>query len=181
LSRLSTALLALLCYLVAAGSGARTEETYVLFGAHSSGPKIGFTIASFDLTSGVLGTPHFLLECSAPAYFVLSKDDKLLYACNSEGSVSAYRLDSSKGQLAVLTSQPTGGGDPSYISLDRPKSMPLSLITSEEVLQHGRSSQTKAWENERPSFSTMGIASTSIVKLTPSLIPSWSTPQIVLC
>ncbi|HEV2618728.1 MAG TPA: lactonase family protein [Acidobacteriaceae bacterium] len=108
----------LLCYSVAAVSGAAAEDAYVLFGSHSSGPQIGFSIARFSLTTGLSETPHFLLQASAPAYFVLGKNDKFLYTCNSDGFVSAYKVFPEKGELTFLNKQPTGGGDPSYVSLD---------------------------------------------------------------
>ena len=108
----------LLCYSVAAASGAAAEDEFVLFGSHSSGPRIGFSIAHFSPTTGLLETPHFLLQSSAPAYFVLGKGERFLYTCNSDGFVSAYKVDPEKGELIFLNKQPTGGGDPSYISLD---------------------------------------------------------------
>jgi 6-phosphogluconolactonase len=119
LSRFKSAFLVLLYYSAATISTARAEDAFVLFGSHSSGPKIGFSIARFDLTTGTLATPNFLLESSAPAYFVLGRDERLLYTCNSEGFVSAYKVDPSKGELTFLNKQPTGGGDPSYVSLDK--------------------------------------------------------------
>jgi len=100
-----------------AASGA--EDLSVLFGTHVSGPGLGFSIAHFDTTTGVLTKPKFLLEASAPAYFVFAKGGRMLYTCNSPGFVSAYKVDPAKEELTFLNQQPSGGGDPSYISLDK--------------------------------------------------------------
>jgi 6-phosphogluconolactonase len=108
-----------ICCLAVAISTAKAVELSVLIGDHSSGPGKGFTIAHFDTTTGVLTKPQLLIEASAPAFFVVTKDDRKLYTCNSPGFVSAYKVDPTKGELTFLNKLPTGGGDPSYISLDQ--------------------------------------------------------------
>jgi 6-phosphogluconolactonase len=115
---MKTTYFALLCCTAAAAYPVAAQDAFVLFGTHSSGPQSGFSIARFSLTTGLLETPHFLLQSSAPAYFVLGRGERFLYTCNSDGFVSAYSVDPEKGKLTFLNKQPTGGGDPSYISLD---------------------------------------------------------------
>jgi 6-phosphogluconolactonase len=95
------------------------ESVLVLIGDHSGGQGKGFSMGRFDTDSGVLTPPKFWLEAAAPAYFVLTADKRLLYTCNSDGFVSAYRVDPMSGKLTYLNRQPTGGGDPSYIVLDK--------------------------------------------------------------
>ena len=118
MKRIRSISVVLLCYSVAAASCAAAQDAFVLFGSHSSGPRIGFSVARFSLTTGLLETPHFLLQSSAPAYFVLGRSERFLYACNSDGFVSAYRVEPEKGELTFLNKLPTGGEDPSYVSLD---------------------------------------------------------------
>jgi 6-phosphogluconolactonase len=118
MSWINTTCFALLCCSAAPAYTAAAQDAFVLFGTHSSGPQIGFSIARFSLTTGLLETPHFLLQSPAPAYFVLGRGDRFLYTCNSDGFVSAYKVNSQKGELTFLNKQPTGGGDPSYVSLD---------------------------------------------------------------
>src|ERR1017187_8503490 len=98
---------------------ARGENLFVYFGTHTAGPGKGFSLAHFDTATGALSKPEFLLEAAAPAYFTIAPDSRHLYTCNSTGFVSAYAIDRATARLTLLNQQPSGGGDPSYISLDR--------------------------------------------------------------
>ena len=98
---------------------ARGENLFVYIGTHTAGPGKGFSLAHFDTTTGALTKPEFLLEAPAPAYFIIAPDGKHLYTCNSTGFVSAYAIDRATARLTLLNQVPSGGGDPSYISLDQ--------------------------------------------------------------
>jgi 6-phosphogluconolactonase len=100
-------------------SSAAAEEVTVLFGTHVAGPGKGFSVAHFDTASGELTKPTFLIEAPSPAYYIIAPGGRRLYTCNSPGFVSAYSIENSNGKLRFLNQQPSGGGDPSYISLDR--------------------------------------------------------------
>jgi len=99
---------------------AMAEDMFVYFGSHGSGPHIGFSIAHFDTGTGKMTEPVFLEEAVAPAYFIIRPDGRRLYTCNSfpGSSVSAYAIDPATAKLRFLNQQPSGGGDPSYVSLD---------------------------------------------------------------
>ena len=99
---------------------AMAEDMFVYFGSHGSGPHIGFSLAHFDTDTGKLTKPVFLEEAVAPAYFIIRPDGKRLYTCNSVPgtSVSAYAIDPTTAKLTLLNQQPSGGGDPSYVSFD---------------------------------------------------------------
>ncbi|BDI30188.1 6-phosphogluconolactonase [Capsulimonas corticalis] len=99
---------------------ASSAEMFVYFGSHGKGPGIGFSLARFNTDTGQLTIPTFLQECVAPSYFVISHDGKRLYTCNSDpgSSVSAYAIDPATAKLTLLNEQPSGGGEPCYISLD---------------------------------------------------------------
>jgi 6-phosphogluconolactonase len=90
----------------------------VYFGTHTAGPGKGFSVAHFNTETGALSKPEFLLETPAPAYFVIAPGGRRLYSCNSTGFVSAYSIDPATAQLHLINQKPSGGGDPSYISLD---------------------------------------------------------------
>jgi 6-phosphogluconolactonase len=96
-------------------------DMFVYFGSHRSGPNIGFSLAHFDSDTGVLTRPQFLLEARAPAYFVIHPDGRHLYTCNSgsPGGVAAYAIDPHTGHLTFLNRELAGGGDTSYLSIDR--------------------------------------------------------------
>jgi 6-phosphogluconolactonase len=99
----------------------KAQDMYVYFGSHSAGPGKGFSLSHFNVESGALTKPEFLIEAKEPAYFVIHRDSKHLYACNSgsPGELSAYAIDSATGQLKLLNQKPAGGSDPSYISIDK--------------------------------------------------------------
>jgi 6-phosphogluconolactonase len=90
----------------------------VYFGTHTAGPGKGFSVAQFNTETGALSKPEFLLETPAPAYFIIAPGGRRLYACNSTGFVSAYAIDPATARLSLMNQKPSGGGDPSYISLD---------------------------------------------------------------
>lgn len=98
---------------------AAPDEIRVLFGTHTAAPGKGFSVSRFNTVTGALSAPEFLLEAPAPAYFILTPDNHRLYTCNSPGFVSAYSVDRPGVKLKLLNQQPSGGGDPSYISLDK--------------------------------------------------------------
>jgi 6-phosphogluconolactonase len=95
------------------------QDLTVLFGTHVAGPGKGFSVSSFDSKTGALGKPEFVIEAEAPAYFILADGDRRLYTCNSTGFVSAYAVADGGRSLKLLSKVPSGGGDPSYISLDK--------------------------------------------------------------
>ena len=96
-------------------------DTLVSFGSHGSGPGIGFSLAHFDPESGALSPPEFLLAAKEPAFFVFSPDGSHLYTCNSgsPGGLAAYAVEPHTGHLRLLNRVLAGGGDTSFISLDR--------------------------------------------------------------
>ncbi|HEX2855464.1 MAG TPA: lactonase family protein [Opitutaceae bacterium] len=107
--------------LVAITGRVAAADMFVYFGSHRTGPNIGFSLARFDTDTGVLTKPEFLLEARAPAFFVIHPDGRHLYTCNSgnPGGVAAYAIDPHTGALTFLNRELAGGGDTSYLSLDR--------------------------------------------------------------
>ncbi len=110
----------LLAIFGAVASPALATDVFVYFGSHGKGPNVGFSLAHFNTETGKLTTPVFLEEAVAPAYFILSADQKYLYTCNSApgSDVSAYAIDPATAKLTFLNKKPSRGGDPSYVSLD---------------------------------------------------------------
>jgi 6-phosphogluconolactonase len=106
---------------IAAATAAPAADMFVYYGTHSSGPNIGFSLGHFDTDTGALTKPEFLLEAIEPAYFLIAPDGRHLYTCNSgkAAAVSAYEIEPHTGHLTFLNRADTGGGDPSYISLDK--------------------------------------------------------------
>jgi 6-phosphogluconolactonase len=105
---------------VVSADRASAADFFVFFGSHRSGPGIGFSISHFDSDTGKLSPPKFALQTPAPAFFVIHPDGRHIYSCNSgnAASVSAYLFDPANLTLTLVNTKPSGGGDPSYISLD---------------------------------------------------------------
>ncbi len=106
----------------------RAEDSYVFFGTHNAGPTRGFYLGHFDTENGKLTVPTFDAHSDGCAYFVITADGTHLYTCNAGanfggaqhmGSISAFGLDPATGKLTLLNQLPSGGEDPSYISLDK--------------------------------------------------------------
>ena len=114
ISWLAAAVCAALAVLPAAAA-----DLTVYFGTHTAGPGKGFSVSHFDTVTGALSKPEFLLETPAPAFYVIAPGGRCLYSCNSTGFVSAYSIDPANAQLKLINQKPSGGGDPSYISLDQ--------------------------------------------------------------
>jgi 6-phosphogluconolactonase len=99
---------------------APAANRYVLFGTHSSGQGIGFSVARFDTDTGALTSPRLDVEAVQPAFFVIHPDGRHLYTCNSgsPGGISAYAIDSKTAALTLINRVSSGGDDPSYVCLD---------------------------------------------------------------
>jgi 6-phosphogluconolactonase len=99
---------------------APAADMYVLFGTHSSGQGIGFSVARFDTDTGALTSPRLDVEAVQPAFFVIHPDGRHLYTCNSgsPGGISAYAIDPKTANLTRINGVPSGGDDPSYVCLD---------------------------------------------------------------
>jgi 6-phosphogluconolactonase len=99
----------------------RADDMYVYFGTHARGPGKGFSLSHFDMETGALSKPQYLVDAVEPAYFVIHPDGRHLYTCNGgePGAVSAYEINPAHGQIKLLNQKPAGGADPSYITLDR--------------------------------------------------------------
>ena len=100
---------------------AGASDGLVYFGSHRSAPGAGFSVAHFNSETGALTKPEFLLAAKEPAFFVFSSDGSRLYTCNSgaPGGLSAYAVEPHTGSLTLLNRVLAGGGDTSFITLDR--------------------------------------------------------------
>jgi 6-phosphogluconolactonase len=120
-------LISIVLLLALATLSANGADMYVYFGTRGSGAGKGFSLSHFDTDTGVLTKPKYLLDAESPAFFVIHPDGQHLYTCNStntfqgkpEGSISAYSIDPKTGKLALLNRKPSGGANPSYITIDK--------------------------------------------------------------
>jgi 6-phosphogluconolactonase len=91
------------------------------------GTSRGIYALSLDRTSGALRSSGLVAETPSPSFLALAPNGRTLYAVNEltelagqrTGAVTAFARDTSTGALASLGQQPSRGGAPCYITVDR--------------------------------------------------------------
>jgi 6-phosphogluconolactonase len=99
----------------------------VYFGTYTGPKSKGIYVSQFDPATGKLTAPELAAETKSPSFLAVHPNRRFLYAVgeassvggNKEGGVSAFSLDAKTGKLALLNQQPSGGGGPCHLSLDR--------------------------------------------------------------
>jgi 6-phosphogluconolactonase len=94
----------------------------LLVGTYTSGKSEGIYVYAFDTEKGTLSPLHVAKGVADPSYLTASPGGEWVYAVNEqsgekEGMVSAFRYDKAKGALSFLNQQPSGGGDPCYLTI----------------------------------------------------------------
>lgn len=105
---------------------ARTLPFYV--GTYTSGKKSeGIYFYELDLLSGELRHRATTSGVVDPSFLTLAPNRRYLYAVNEveefggkkSGAVSAFAIDRQTGGLSLLNQQPSLGGSPCYVTVDR--------------------------------------------------------------
>ena len=96
---------------------------YLLIGTYTKAPSKseGIYVYKFNPNKGE-ATAVGKVAAENPSYLAISKDQKYVYSVNESGedksAVSAFSFDKQKGELHLINSQPSGGADPAYVSVD---------------------------------------------------------------
>lgn len=101
-------------------------ELLVYVGTYTSGESRGIYIYRMDPAAGEL-KPVGSIKADNPSYLAINANRRFLYAVNEVtefagkpgGAVSAYSIDQKTGALRFENQQPSLGGAPCYISVDR--------------------------------------------------------------
>jgi len=109
---------------LAAGEGGKLR---VYVGTYTGGESRGIYRFDLDLASGALTTAGEPTESSNPSFLAFHPRGGFLYAVNEDGgspsgdqgAVSAFAVDAATGRLTFLNRQPSGGGSPCHLSLDK--------------------------------------------------------------
>jgi 6-phosphogluconolactonase len=134
----------LLCALMVSSSGLAAEDKpakkqpakelgaggmlRVYFGTYSRDTKSkGIYVADVDLSGGKVTDVRLASESDNPSFVALAPNGKFLYAVNevtefggaASGAVSAFKIDSASGKLTLLNQQPSKGGAPCHLIVDR--------------------------------------------------------------
>lgn len=109
-------------------SGAsRSSDLLVYVGTYTSGKSEGIYLYRLDLSSGELKHVATTKGVKDPSYLALSPNRRYLYAVNEleefagkkSGAISAFAVDRAKNELRFLNQQPSLGGSPCYVDVDR--------------------------------------------------------------
>lgn len=98
-------------------------STYILYaGSYTSGTSKGIYAWRFDSSSGELAPLGLVAETSQPAHLWIAPNNQFLYAVNwevdTEGTVSAFRIDPKNAHLTLLNRVSSRGMRPNQIVLD---------------------------------------------------------------
>src|SRR5690606_14168321 len=103
---------------------AKNQRYYILLvGTYTSGSSEGIYVYQFDTETGDFNHKYTASDIENPSFLVVSDDKSNVYAVNElsgekPGAVSAYKFDPKTGALEFINKQPSGGGDPCYLTLD---------------------------------------------------------------
>jgi len=110
--------------LIAVAGFAQNPIQYLLVGTYTNNTKSdGIYVYRYNPNKNEATLVSSTKEVSNPSFLVVSNDQKYVYAVNEDhgdngGSVSAFALDKTKGQLVLLNKVPSGGDDPAHIAID---------------------------------------------------------------
>jgi 6-phosphogluconolactonase len=105
----------------------RPAEVFVYVGTYTSGKSEGIYLYRLNLTSGELKHVATTKGVTDPSYLAIAPSRRYLYAVNEteefagkkSGAVSAFALNQRTGELSLLNQQPSLGGAPCYVVVDR--------------------------------------------------------------
>jgi 6-phosphogluconolactonase len=109
-------------------SGAtRSGELLLYVGTYTSGKSEGIYLYRLNLSSGELKHVGTTPGVKDPSYLAIAPNRRYLYAVNEleefngkkSGALSAFAIDQRTGGLRLLNQQPSLGGAPCYVTVDR--------------------------------------------------------------
>jgi 6-phosphogluconolactonase len=129
MSLTTIAALAIVLVVAVAGSSRRAEPRgrLVLVGTYTGPHSEGILAYWFDETTGTLAPAGLAAATRNPSFLALHPNGRFVYAVNEVtdfdagggGSVTAFALDPASGRLREINRQPTRGGAPCHIVVDR--------------------------------------------------------------
>jgi 6-phosphogluconolactonase len=103
------------------------NELLVYVGTYTSGKSEGIYLYRLNVSSGELKHVATTSGVKDPSYLAVAPSGHFLYAVNEleefagkkSGAVSAFSIDARTGELSLLNQQPSSGGAPCYLTVDR--------------------------------------------------------------
>jgi 6-phosphogluconolactonase len=105
----------------------RARQLPFYVGTYTSGKSEGIYLYSLDLDSGEITHSSTTKNVKDPSYLAIAPNRRRLYAVNEtedfggkkSGALSAFEIDQRTGSLRLLNQQPSLGGAPCYVVVDR--------------------------------------------------------------
>ena len=102
-------------------------ELLVYVGTYTSGKSEGIYLYRLNLSSGELKHVATTKDVKDPSYLALAPSRRYLYAVNEveefagkkSGALSSFAVNQRTGELRLLNQQPSLGGAPCYVVVDR--------------------------------------------------------------
>ncbi|MEW6305335.1 MAG: lactonase family protein [Verrucomicrobiota bacterium] len=106
---------------------AQPNELRVYIGTYTDKKSKGIYMSQLDLATGRPGLAQLAAETVNPSFLAIHPNGRVLYAVNEvgefggkkSGAVSAFAIDRATGLLTLLNQQPSGGGGPCHLVVDR--------------------------------------------------------------
>lgn len=98
-----------------------SQEKYRVFlGTYTDAESKGIYHCELNLKDGSLSAATLAGESSNPSFLAFHPNKKFLYAVNeSDATLSAFAIDTNTGRLTFLNSQPSQGGAPCHLVVDK--------------------------------------------------------------
>lgn len=121
------AILSMTAFGQAGRSSSSGGDLLVYFGTYTGEKSKGVYVSRLDLASGALTRPELAGETASPSFLAVHPSQNFLYAINEignfqgkeSGSVSAFAIDRNTGRLTTLNQQPSVGGGPAHLVVDK--------------------------------------------------------------
>jgi 6-phosphogluconolactonase len=109
------------------GMSAEANSKLLYIGTYTGAKSKGIYSARFDSDTGKLSAPELAAETKNPTFLALHPNGRVLYAVGEiddfqgkrSGAVSAFSIDAKAGKLSLLNQQPSGGGGPCHLAVDK--------------------------------------------------------------
>jgi len=98
-----------------------SQEKYrVYLGTYTGAESKGIYQCELNLKDGSLSPATLAGESSSPSFLAFHPNKKFLYAVNeSDAMISGFAIDATNGNLTFLNSQPSQGGAPCHLIVDK--------------------------------------------------------------
>jgi 6-phosphogluconolactonase len=102
------------------GQAPTPEKFRVYLGTYTENGSKGIYQCELRMKDGSLSPVELVAETESPSFLAIHPDKKHLYAVNEgKATVSAFSIDAASGKLTLLNSQPSQGGAPCHLTVDR--------------------------------------------------------------